>query len=278
MLAAMTAAADPKTMIAGIFDRGAATYDSVGVDFFGPMGRDLVGHAALAAGERVLDLGCGRGAVLMAARAAVGDSGSVAGIDLAAGMVELTRADVERAGWRNVSVVVGDAEDPPFEPGSFDAILLGLVIFFIPDPVAALRRYAGLLGPGGRVAFSTFGPSDPTFDAAMKALGSFVPGPLPDRAGRQGPFTSPQTIVQLLVETGYREIETVERTYESRFRDAEHWLRWVWSHGGRAVLERVPAEAMDAATEAAFAALEPARAEDGGFVLHSPIRLTRGQV
>jgi len=64
----------------------------------------------------------------------------------------------------------------------------------------------------------------------------------------------------------------------SRFRDADHWLRWVWSHGGRAVLERVPAEAMDAATEAAFAALEPARAEDGGFVLHTPIRLTRAQL
>jgi len=278
MLAAMTAAPDPKPIIAGIFDRGAATYDSVGVDFFRPMGRDLVRHAALAVGERVLDLGCGRGAVLIAAREAVGDTGSVAGIDLAAGMVELTRADVERAGWRNVTVAVGDAEDPRFEPGSFDAILLGLVIFFIPDPVAALRRYAGLLAPGGRLAFSTFGPSDPTFDAAMKALGSFVSGPLPDRAGRQGPFTNAETIAQLLVETGYRGVETVDRVYESRFRDADHWLRWVWSHGGRAVLERVPAEALDAATQAAFAALEPARAEDGDFVLHTPIRLTRAQV
>lgn len=274
-MAGMTAAADPKSVIAGIFDRTAATYGSVGVDFVAPMGRDLVALAGLAPGERVLDLGCGRGAVLFPARDAVGDTGTVTGIDLAPAMVELTRADVEAKGWVNVHVEVGDAEHPPFEPGSFDAILLGLAIFFIPDPAAALRRYADLLAPGGRTAFSTFGPSDPNFDAAMKALGGFVPGPLPDRGGRQGPFTTPETTAELLAAAGYEGIETVERTYESRFRDAEHWLRWVWSHGGRGVLERVPADAMDEATRAAFAALEPARVDGGDYVLHTPIRLTR---
>ena len=54
---------DRKQTTADVFDRAAEMYDQLGVDFFTPMGRDLVGRAGLRPGERVLDLGAGRGAV-----------------------------------------------------------------------------------------------------------------------------------------------------------------------------------------------------------------------
>lgn len=265
---------DPKAAIAAVFDRSAPTYDQLGVDFFTPMGRDLAARAGLRPGDRVLDIGCGRGAVLFAAREVVGASGTVTGIDLAPTMVQLTRTDAAARGFANVTVEVGDAEDPPFAPGSFDAVLAGLVVFFLADPRAALRRYAALLAPHGRVGFSTFGPNDPAFEAAMKALGSFVPGPLPDRDARQGPFASFEGIAGMLAECGYRPPEITEASYESRFADAEHWLSWAWSHGARAVLERVPAEALPEASAAAFAALEPARTPTGDYVLRTTIRFT----
>ena len=143
---------DPEALkqgIAGVFDRSAETYDQVGVDFFTPLARDLVARTALREGERVLDVGAGRGAVVFAAASAVGRAGRVVGIDLSAKMAELTQAEVGARGLANVTVAQGDAERPDFADGSFDAVLASLVMFFLPEPAAAVRRYAALLAPGG---------------------------------------------------------------------------------------------------------------------------------
>ena len=267
-----TEGAQRKQYIAGVFDRGAADYDRVGVDFFTPFGRELVARASLRPGERVLDLGCGRGAVLFAALEAVGAAGTVTGIDLAETMVALTRA--EAAGYPNVTVEVGDAEDPGYPAASFDAILAGLVLFFLPDLDRALRRYADLLAPGGRLAFTTFGPSDPSFDAAMKAFGGFVPDGMPDRSARQGPLRDVDSIAALLTRNGYTDVETTQVSRQSRFTDPAHWLAWAWSHGGRATLERVPAQSFAEATAAAYAAFEPARTERGDYAIDTAVRIT----
>jgi ubiquinone/menaquinone biosynthesis C-methylase UbiE len=263
-----------KRGIAGVFDRGAETYDQVGVDFFTPAARDLVQRAALRAGERVLDLGTGRGAVLFAAAAAVGPTGRVVGIDISAHMAELAQADAAALGYENVTAVQGDAERPAFPDGSFDAVLSGLAIFFLPDPAAALRSHAALLVPGGRLAFSTFGTPDPHFEAGMRAIGGFIPGGAPRRVDRQGPFTSPEGITAVLAANGFGAPDIDEHTYESRFADPDHWVAWLWSHGGRGTLERVPAERRDEAVEAGKAAFEAARTPEGDYVIRTGIRFT----
>jgi ubiquinone/menaquinone biosynthesis C-methylase UbiE len=56
--------ADAPAGVAALFDRVADTYDTVGVEWFGPIGRGLVAELGPTAGERALDIGCGRGAVL----------------------------------------------------------------------------------------------------------------------------------------------------------------------------------------------------------------------
>ena len=268
---------DPETIkrgIEGVFDRGADTYDQVGVDFFTPAARDLVAHAKLQPGERVLDIGTGRGAVLFGAADAVGPTGRVVGIDLSARMVELTTAEAAARGLQHVSVTQGDAEQPDFPDGSFDAILGGLVLFMLPDPSAALLNYKKLLEPGGRLCFTTFGKQDENFEAGMKAFGEFVPGGMPPRNDRQGPLNSGAGITELLTASGFSAVRIDELSYESRFADADHWISWVWSHGGRFTLERIPADSMDAATAAARAAFEPARSPAGDFVIRTEIRFT----
>lgn len=273
----MTSSPDPETVkrgIAAVFDRGAETYDQVGVDFFTPAARDLVARAGLRAGERVLDLGTGRGAVLFAAAEAVGPSGRAVGIDVAGRMAELTQAEAAARGFGNVTVAQGDAERPDFPDASFDAVLAGLVIFFLPDPDAALTRYAALLAPGGRLAFTTFGKSDDHHDAAMKAIGSFVPDTSPERRMRQGPFANRESIAEILARHGFSEPSIDEVTYESRFADPDHFMSWLWSHGGRYTLERVPADRLDEATAAAKAAFEPARTPSGDYAIQTGIRFT----
>ena len=68
------------------------------------------------AGERVLDIGCGRGAATFALAAAVGATGSVTGIDLSVGMIEATATDLAARGIANVDLLVMDADLPRFEP------------------------------------------------------------------------------------------------------------------------------------------------------------------
>ena len=55
-----------------VYDDVADVYDTTGVEFFTPLGRRLVEQAGMREGERVLDIGCGRGAVLLPAAEAVG--------------------------------------------------------------------------------------------------------------------------------------------------------------------------------------------------------------
>lgn len=66
-----------KQAIAGVFDRASDTYDRTGVDFFQIIGRTLVEQADVQPGDRVLELGSGRGAATFPAAERVGPEGHV---------------------------------------------------------------------------------------------------------------------------------------------------------------------------------------------------------
>ena len=102
----------------------------------------------------MLDLGCGRGHVLLPAAAAVGPTGEVVGVDFAPSMIAATTDAAKDLPW--VRVTDGDADHPGFPDGSFDVVTAGFMVFLLPDPPAAVARWARLLRPGGRLALSTF--------------------------------------------------------------------------------------------------------------------------
>ena len=233
---------EPSELIA-LFDEVSATYDSVDVEFFTPMGAELVRRARIAPGEAVLDVGCGRGAVLGPAAAAAGPTGRVVGTDLAPGMVARTAAAF--AGRPNVTVTTGDAQAPAFPEASFDVVTAGLVLFFLPDPPAALAAYRRLLRPGGRLAFTSFAAYDPRYPRAMRALAGHAgnPPPRPDHPM----FASGANLRDELTAQGYTDLEIGTFEVRSRFRDAGHWFDWVGSHGGRQLVGRIPAERRAAA-------------------------------
>ncbi|TDC85620.1 methyltransferase domain-containing protein [Micromonospora sp. KC606] len=269
----MTSSVQPNSA-AEVFEQAAAHYDRTGVSFFGPFGAELVRRAGIRPGDRVLDVGCGRGAVLFPAADATGPTGRVTGIDLAPAMVALTAEDVTRAGLTHVDVRVGDAQRPDFPPGSFDAVLAGLVVFLLPEPEQALRAYGRLLRPSGRLAISTFAAHDPAFVAAMDALAAHLPPDWQRPAPAADPFADQQAITATLAAVGLTVATIGEHRVESRFRDIDHWTEWMWSHGGRALLRHIPADRLDAATADAARALEPARVPGGGLTLTTAVRMT----
>lgn len=266
--------------MATLFDSVAETYDAVGVDLFRPVAAGLVRAIEPRPGERALDIGCGRGAVLFPLAEAVTASGAVTGIDLSPRMVEGAAADVERAGLMWVDVIVGDAMAPAVPPSSFDLVTSSLVLFFLPDPLQALRAWRDALVDGGRVGVSTFGPYDEHWREHVDAtLGSFRPPEATDArtTGAQGPFASDEGMEQLLAEAGFGEVRTVTSTVSPRFDDPEHWQRWSMSVGQRQFWDAIPEERRDEVQAACFAAVERCRRPDGRLGFDQEIRYTLGR-
>jgi ubiquinone/menaquinone biosynthesis C-methylase UbiE len=270
----MTSMAMDNVVVA--FEEAAAAYDRVGVDFFGPFGEELVRRAGIRPGERVLDVGCGRGAVLFPAARAVGPDGHVIGTDAAPSMVELTRAEAARHGFDHVTVDVGDAQDPAVPAGSVDVVTAGLVLFMLADPHAALRAYGRILRPGGRLALSTFASMDPDLGRAMRAMARHLPADATPPPAVDPMFGSTEATVAAVADAGFRDITCTEFSVESRFTDKEHWLAWCWSHGARAILRQIPAERLAAATTDAFEVMWGDRKPGGDLTMTTTIRVIVG--
>jgi SAM-dependent methyltransferase len=138
--------------------------------FMGRYSRRLAGRftnlAQVAEGQRVLDVGCGPGALTTELVRRLGPSG-VAAVDPSEPFVEAAR---ER--HPGVDVVRASAEALPFPDDSFDAALAQLVVHFMSDPVQGLREMARVTRPGGIVAACVWdhaggqGPLSPFWDAA----------------------------------------------------------------------------------------------------------------
>jgi len=270
--------ADRKQRVAALFSLISADYDQGTVDFFSTFGAALVEFAELRAGERVLDVGCGRGAVTFPAAEAVGDDGHVEAIDIAPGMVDALRADVQRLGLRNVDVRIGDAEAPGVADG-VDAVLASLVLFFLPDLEAALRAFRSALRPGGRLAFTTFGPTGEAWTAIEQRIAAFLPDghPLKDGAGRPqtGPLASEPAIRAVLDECGYADVVVEERGYAVRYGTGQDFVRWSHSTGLRAIWDAIPADRKAEAEQQVAAMADALRGDDGDLTEPVRIVLTR---
>ncbi len=272
-----------KQQIAGVFDRAAPTYDRTGVEFFGAVAADLVAAAGLVPGQRVVDVGCGRGASLFLAAEAVGPTGHVVGVDLAPGMVAATAAEAQARGLRNVTVRLGDAADPGEPDEAVDVVLAGLVLFFLPDAAGAVREWHAELAPGGRLALSTFTEDTEADRTLAGVLSRALAGLVPDDPPASDPppesprtrFRTRESITGLLTGAGFTGLRFTERTYRLRFTDPAHFWRWLWSTGARAALERVPADRLPAAQAAVGDVAEAVlRDDEGELALHMAVRLT----
>ncbi len=162
----------------------------------------LIKRTGLETGQRVLDIGCGTGASLLAAAAAVGETGQVTGVDIAPPLAARAR---ERAP-ETVSVLVGDAgsleHDQPFDV----AISLFGTMFFA-DTQAAFATIRKALKPGAKFVFSAWGPPPRNlwFGIPRASIEAHLgPLPKPDPAA-PGPFrfADAQTIAGAISTVGW---------------------------------------------------------------------------
>lgn len=143
------------------FDEAAPTYDDVGVEFFTPVGAELVRLAGVTPGDHVLDVGCGRGAVLLAAAQRL-PRGRAIGVDMWRSVDQsgndetTTRANAAAYGVSDrVELLTADMSSLPLPDSSVDVVVSSLAIHNVPEQAArdeAVREAARVLRPGGRLA------------------------------------------------------------------------------------------------------------------------------
>lgn len=139
------------------WDLAATTYEPLWQAQLAEVQALLLARAALAPGERVLDVACGTGLVTLAAARAVGPGGQVMGVDIAERMVDALRGCAAAAGLPQVVAARMDAEQLALPDGSVDVVLCALGLMYLPDPVQALREVCRVLRPGGRAVFAVWG-------------------------------------------------------------------------------------------------------------------------
>lgn len=110
--------------------------------------------AGLRPGMRVLDIGCGPGDVSLVAARLVGPTGTVLGVDAASDAVEFARARAAEQGVSTVKFEQSTIAD--IASDEVDAVIGRLILMHLPDPVATLQHLAGLVRPGGLIAFCEF--------------------------------------------------------------------------------------------------------------------------
>lgn len=150
----------------GIVLHSPVLYDlTVWLAFFGNEGalrRKILQLARVAAGEHVLDLGCGTGTLAIEAKRRVGPEGRMYALDASQEMLSRAEKKAKKAG-AEVVFKMGLAEDVPFPGGQFDVVLSTVMLHHLPAKarLKCANEIRRILKPGGRVLAVDFeGMSD----------------------------------------------------------------------------------------------------------------------
>lgn len=171
----------------------------------------LMHQAAIQPGERVLDLACGTGVISRLAAEAVGPSGAVTGVDLAADMIDVA-ASVEAIPGVDIDWRVADATSLPFADSCFDIVLCQMGLMFIEDRAQALAEMHRVLAPGGRVVINTPGAIQAPFMEMEKAIVEQINRELAGFVRVVFSMHDPVAVGALLTAAGFADVSTSEYT------------------------------------------------------------------
>ena len=246
-----------KDTLQGIFTRSASSYEHI--RYFPIFGQWLVDTAQISEGSTVLDVACGRGAVLFPSAQKVGTRGQVIGIDLAQGMARETGLEIQRRGLAQADARQMDAENLDFPASFFDFVLCGFSLQFFPHLDRALEKFRRVLKPNGRVAVTTWGDDDSRwdwFEDLRTAYGAVV------KLGSQS-LDKPEEIQKWFSNAGFADIQITTKELDMVYRDEEEWWNVEWSISGRAGLEKLSPEALERFKAECFAKVQSQREADG---------------
>ena len=156
----------------------------------GPYGERVIAALSPEPSEKILDVGCGNGALSLDVAARVGPQGRVLGLDLSGPMLSLAKQRAGERGLGNVSFEKSDVQVHDFAGDKFDGVISRFGVMFFDDPVAAFSNLRGAVRSGGRLAFVCW--QDPFQNdwlmVPAATMLEFVPMPEAPQPGTPGPF------------------------------------------------------------------------------------------
>ncbi len=220
------------------FDDGAA-YERMMGTWSRLVGEVFLDWLAPRPGLRWIDVGCGNGAFTeqLLERCAPSD---VVGIDPSEAQLAFARS---RCNPLLAQFHQGSATALPFPEGRFDAAIMALVIFFVPDPAKAVEEMARVVGPGATVAAYAWdmlrggSPTDPLWEG-LRTMGIkqiFPPSPEASRI---------ETLRDLWINAGLEAVETREITVSRTFPDFDDF--WMITRSAAPALNAAVARVTDA--------------------------------
>ncbi len=187
----------------------------------------LVGDARLRSGHRVLDLGSGTGYPALLAAQAVGEEGSVVGLDLAERMLGVANRKAGELKLSNVTFRTEDVTTLPFGPSSFDAVTSRFCLMFLPDIPKAVGEIVRVLKPGGYLAAAVWSAAEKNafLRLPMDIIKQFVtlPPPAPDQPGLFR-LAKAGDLLGIAEKAGLQAVTDDEVLGESPFDSAEQYL------------------------------------------------------
>jgi SAM-dependent methyltransferase len=192
--------------------------------------REFLAWLAVPPGSRWLDVGCGTGA-LSQTILTMSAPGGVKGIDASAGFVAFAREQVHD---ERVEFQVGDAQALPIPPASYDAVVAGLVLNFVPQPNRMVAEMARVARPGGVVAVYVW-----DYAGHMQLMRHFWDAAVAlDHTareldeGRRFPICHPDHLADLFRQTVLGAVETRAIDVPTRFRDFDdYWSPFLGGQG-----------------------------------------------
>lgn len=260
-----SAVVDPShAQVAQVFDLAAPDYDGPALRFFPFCADRLVARLNPAAGEKILDVATGTGAVALAAAQAVGPTGRVIGVDLAEGMLAQLQRKLDKFGVAHVDLHVMDAAALEFRGEYFHHTLCSFGLFFVRDMAAALKEWVRVTRPGGKVMFTAFGPAafEPMKRLLLERLqregvdaGAAVPAA--SRLAEAGNCRA------LLAAAGLDGITVESAQIGYHLRNADEWWEIVWGSGFRGLVEKLSPSRRAALRAAHVAEIAPLVTDKG---------------
>lgn len=210
----------------------------------------LLTRSGVAAGERVLEVGCGTGAFTVPLAGAVGERGEVLGVDISAAMLAEARKRLAATRLRNVTLLEADAQTHQFDPSRFDLVTSRFGVMFFVDPAAAFANLLRAAGPGGRLCFACWAALEDNrhwlipYDVVQRHLGP--PAPKPPRAPGPMAFADLDYVRSFLSAAGFDTIEIHRETPDivasTPQEEADHAC--IMGPSGRLIDEKKPNEAI----------------------------------
>ena len=199
------------------------------MNWHAPIGAKIIELVNIQPTHSILDIGTGLGEPGQTA-AAIATNGKVVGIDIAQVMVDGANESAATGGLNNYSAQLYDGKKFPFEDNTFDAAISRNGVIFFPDMNEGIKEVLRVLKPGGRAAFSGWGPVENNDSSVvLRKIVTEILNQEPVAVGSPGPFrfAAKGSLELAMKEAGFNDVREIDIAGTVKFDSFEHYWNFI---------------------------------------------------